>query len=1009
MKKLFSILLLAAVVVVCAAVMPLEVDAATIVDSGTCGSYATWKLDSEGVLTISGSGSISSGSSMSWNGRHSSIKKVVIGNYITSIGPNAFRDCNNLATVQIGSAVYTIGQCAFTDCTKLTNISWGSSVETIGQQAFAGCKSLEKIVIPSSVTTISSGMFMNCSKLNSVVFVGNVTSIGQQAFYQCTALNWIKLPESLTAIGELAFCSSGLESITIGSNLKRIDADAFMRCANLTKINLPKTVTYIGQSPFLYCPNLRGIFVDPANPNYCNDSYGVLYNKDKTTLIQAPGALSGTYVIPNSTTKIEEYAFAQLTGLQSVSVPNHVSDIGASAFYYCSQLSTINLPTELSAIKAATFAGCRKLTSIVFPDNIETIGSNAFLSCGLNGEITFPEKLSSIDYRAFCNCNIDSIVFSGEVPTIDENAFDQVSADVYTLVAWNSESLQPYGGTLIWHSGAIRISSGLNRDIYNVGESLLPHEMQVILTFDDGKEITVFHSTRVILGAYDNSFAGTKTVQINYCNQTCDYVYQVVDNWNINDHVAIVLENLPYYTGSPIEAKPTVSVNGITLTEGIHYTLSYENNINSGHSAIIRVAGLGSCAELSASKVFDILRADISGATITANTHPEYTGEYRETELMAIFNNNVLVEGVDYITRYYNNVNIGQATVKLIGIGNYCGEHAITFNIKSPYRLITVSNGFTTKTLNYVVGTSISSLIVPSKSIFVTGECSLSLGSQVLHHSVAEELTSSLAFPIENYILDTAGIYTLDISWTGYNVYESVVESGDASYTIVVSDPMEIAPSNLKIIEIDSVIHGQKHYMVVATGSTFAPTDVTWESSDETIATVENGTVIFKKAGTITLKATCKGVSAVTTATIQQRSINNAHVVGYDSTTRKATIFLDGQQLIQGRDFTVYQSRKGTMVIVEITGCNLYFGSLSYNFVLEQIPGDIDGNEEVDSDDVVQLLLHISMPDLFPIEADADFTGDGKVTSDDVVQLLLHISMPDMFPLEAAKKKDLII
>lgn len=482
-----------------------------------------------------------------------------------------------------------------------------------------------------------------------------------------------------------------------------------------------------------------------------------------------------------------------------------------------------------------------------------------------------------------------------------------------------------------------------------------------------------------------------------------------MDNWNINDNITIALENPPHYTGSPIETKPTVSVNGIILTEGIHYTLSYENNINSGCSAVVHIAGLGSCVELSASKTFAILRADISDATISANRHPEYTGKYQETELMAVFYNNDLVEGVDYITRYYNNVNIGQATVKLIGIGNYCGEYAITFNIKSPYRLITVNSGSTEETLNYVVGTNISGLIVPSKSIFVTGECTLSLGTQVLHHSVAEELTSSLAFPIENYVLDTVGTYTLDISWTGYNVYESVSESGHASYTIVVSDPGNIVPSNLIITEKDSVIHGQKHYVVDVSGSAFAPTDVTWESSDETVATVENGTVIFKKAGTVVIKATCKNVSAVTTATMQQRSINNAHIAGYDSTSKKATIILDGLQLIQNRDFVTYQSREGTMVTVEITGCGLYSGSLSYSFLQEQIPGDIDGNEVVNSDDVVQLLLHISLPDMFHIDADADFTGEGDVTSDDVVQLLLHISLPDMFPLNGARKEDLII
>lgn len=63
------------------------------------------------------------------------------------------------------------------------------------------------------------------------------------------------------------------------------------------------------------------------------------------------------------------------------------------------------------------------------------------------------------------------------------------------------------------------------------------------------------------------------------------------------------------------------------------------------------------------------------------------------------------------------------------------------------------------------------------------------------------------------------------------------------------------------------------------------------------------------------------------------------------------------------------------------------------------IPGDIDGNGQVNRDDVVALLLHVSMPEAFPITIPADYNGDGLVTRDDVIQLLLHVSMPDAFPL----------
>jgi hypothetical protein len=61
--------------------------------------------------------------------------------------------------------------------------------------------------------------------------------------------------------------------------------------------------------------------------------------------------------------------------------------------------------------------------------------------------------------------------------------------------------------------------------------------------------------------------------------------------------------------------------------------------------------------------------------------------------------------------------------------------------------------------------------------------------------------------------------------------------------------------------------------------------------------------------------------------------------------------------------------------------------------------GDIDGNGNVTTEDVIQLLLHVTMPDMFTINVNADYTGDGLVTTEDVIQLLLHVTMPDMFPL----------
>lgn len=67
--------------------------------------------------------------------------------------------------------------------------------------------------------------------------------------------------------------------------------------------------------------------------------------------------------------------------------------------------------------------------------------------------------------------------------------------------------------------------------------------------------------------------------------------------------------------------------------------------------------------------------------------------------------------------------------------------------------------------------------------------------------------------------------------------------------------------------------------------------------------------------------------------------------------------------------------------------------------VLAYVPGDIDGNLSVNKEDVMQLLWHVSFPELYPILIPADYTGDGRVDKEDVMQLLWHVSFPELYPL----------
>lgn len=193
--------------------------------SGVCGDNLTWTLSSDGVLTISGTGKMTSFSygSAPWHSKCTAIKSVIIESGVTSIGSGAFADCSNL-----------------------TDISIPETVTSIEPGAFLFCASLESVSIPNGVTTIEVETFVACTSLTSVNIPNSVTEISEGAFAECIALTEITLPESLKKINNNAFIGcTALTSITIPKNVENVGRRAFDACTSLASIKFESATTVI--------------------------------------------------------------------------------------------------------------------------------------------------------------------------------------------------------------------------------------------------------------------------------------------------------------------------------------------------------------------------------------------------------------------------------------------------------------------------------------------------------------------------------------------------------------------------------------------------------------------------------------------------------------------------------------------------------------------------------------------------------------------------------------------
>ena len=480
-KKIWSAPIALIVVLVTALVFGGITVSADTIASGECGAEATWTLDSNGTLTISGTGNMTDYNSMSapWYSQANNIKKIVVEDGITNISRYSFSDLRNVTSVSIGSDVTEIkfrafsndyslksvtipdnvtslGNCLFENCSELTTVKFAgqSKITKIPYEAFISCVKLTAFEIPDSVTYIGSYAFYDCEALTTITIPSSVEMIDDSSFKVCVNLTSVTFNEGIKTIGREAFKNSKrLANVNFPSSLTEIGTDAFNH-TGFTSIELPDTITSIGRQAFAYCENLESATLT-MHENMQSEGLFVACPNLKTVTINGDpkyfgantfnGCTSLTSVtLPDTIETIPDYNFNNCSSLESITLPSGLKEIGSYCFENCTSLTSIGLPNTLEKIGVRAFRNTG-LNYVIIPANVElgeevfsrcdnlqyvtiewgvtSIPNNAFSGCLSLTSVTIPDTVTSIGYAAFASSGIESVEIPGSVITIDECAF----------------------------------------------------------------------------------------------------------------------------------------------------------------------------------------------------------------------------------------------------------------------------------------------------------------------------------------------------------------------------------------------------------------------------------------------------------------------------------------------------------------------------------------------------------------------------------------------------------
>lgn len=891
---------------------------------------------------------------------------LTIKSGVTGIGNYAFYGCNSLTSVTIPETVEATGEYAFYGCTKLTRVSISNGV--IGAAAFEGCSQLSQLTI-EKVSAIGNCAFKNCVTLQSVVLPEELESIGDEAFRECTILKAIEIPDKVTTIGYGAFykCTK-LASVTVGSGVTTwnktsyhngyhdrvyvnaafedcislrtlivkagatdIGNYAFYGCSQLQSVELPATINAIGEYAFYGCTDMtsahisNGTIGEGAFSGCTSIEELIIESSTSIGNFAFKGCEKVTEVLlPKNLTYIGDEAFKDWRALTSIVIPDNVTTIGYAAFHNCSALKTAVIGSSVATwnktpyrndyhdrlIVNCSFEGCTSLTELTVKHGAKMIGSYAFYNCAGIIKADLPASVTNVEEYAFFSCTSlkEAAIRNG---VIGAGAFENCTG----METLKLSSITSIGDFAFKNCSLITevilpatITSIGNEAFYGTGlkEICIPN---AVLTIGYGAFAHCTSMTDAIIGS-----AVTTWNETPYRN---DYYDRLSVNSAFDGNTA--LKNVYFCDG--ISSIGSYAFYGCTGVEKVYLPptmLTYgEKCFGEENTVTLQVLdGSKQLTYAEENSYNNAIVKDISNAAITIEAEDYvYTGTAYTPEVKLEYQGTELVQGTDYRVIYYNNIDVGAATVLVVGMGEYGNTASDIFVING--RSMDTEN-FTAElvetTYSYTGEEIQPNIIVKDGESILTymKDYTLSYSDNVNAGSVEVTVVG-----IGNY----SGMITAEFTITPLEISELSTEIENHSYTYI---GKEIKPV-ITVKNGENTLEAGKHY------------NISYENN------INVGTASYTVTGIGNYAGNITGEFDITKANISGATVafkKNTYEYTGNEIIPEITVKVGGITLNNTTDYTVTFTdniKVGTATAI-ITGINNYDGTIEKNFVIKEAP-----------------------------------------------------------------------